>query len=353
MCPTGQRHSVASVMCLDARPIRKTWSARWLLPLAAALLCSSLHAEWIEDTQPIMGTRVHAEVWSEDAALGRQAVADVMAEMERINQLMSPYIETSELSVLNANAFRRPVPTSRELMNLLARSEQLAKRTGGAFDITYASIGHSYDYRSGERPSAGEISASLPAIDYRNVLLDWDALTVRFTRPGVSIDLGGIAKGHAVDRAISILRARGFEHASVSAGGDSRILGDRRGKPWVVGVRDPDDETSMKAVLPLSDVAVSTSGDYERYFDEDGVRYHHILDPNTGDSARGVRSVTILGPDATTTDGLSTSVFVLGLEKGLALINELPGVDAIIVDPEGRLRYSDGLESPAATTGSQ
>lgn len=323
------------------------------LVLALPLMFSALPtaAQWIEGTQPIMGTRIHAEVWAEDAERGRQAVADVMAEMERINQLMSPYIESSELARINARAAEQAVPTSRELMNLLARSEQLAKRTDGAFDITYASIGHRYDYRAGERPSADEIDAALPAINYRNVLLDWETMSVRFTRPGVSIDLGGIAKGHAVDRAISILRARGFEHASVSAGGDSRILGDRRGKPWVVGVRDPDNEDEMKAVLPLSDVAVSTSGDYERYFDDNGVRYHHILDPGTGDSARGVRSVTILGPDATTTDGLSTSVFVLGLEKGLSLINALPGVDAIIVDAAGKLRYSEGLERPLETAG--
>lgn len=302
-------------------------------------------AQWFEQTQPIMGTRVHAEVWSLDEAHARQALADVMLEMERINQLMSPYIEASELSRINANAARFPVHTSRELMELLARSTRLSQLTGGAFDVTFASIGRRYDYRAGAKPDDAEITAALPAIDYRHVLLDWEAMTVSFARDGVSIDLGGIAKGHAVDRAGAILRARGFQHASVSAGGDSLIVGDRMGQPWTVGVRHPDDADRMSAILPLEDTAVSTSGDYERYFDENGVRYHHILDPETGDSAREIRSVTILGPDATTTDGLSTSVFVLGLKDGLALINRLDGIDAIVIDGSGQLHYSNDLSS--------
>ncbi|MCR9276647.1 MAG: FAD:protein FMN transferase [Pseudomonadaceae bacterium] len=319
---------------------------RVLLSWGLASCCAlPVAAQWYEATQPIMGTRVHAEVWSLDEADARRALADVMAEMHRINALMSPYIDTSELSLINANAARMPVSTSRELMELLARSARLSELTDGAFDVTFASIGRRYDYRAGAKPDEDEISAALPAIDYRHVLLDWQAMTVAFARAGVSIDLGGIAKGHAVDRAAAILRSRGFEHASVSAGGDSVIIGDRMGQPWTVGVRHPDDADRMSAILPLEDTAVSTSGDYERYFDENGVRYHHILDPDTGDSARAIRSVTILGPDSTTTDGLSTSVFVLGLEDGLALINQLPGIDAIVIDGDGNLHYSDDLSS--------
>lgn len=325
----------------------------FLQPLARSLMtcvmasCVALSAtaEWFEQTQPIMGTRVHAEVWSLDEAQARLALDDVMSEMERINQLMSPYIETSELSRINANAARTPVETSRELMDLLARSAGLSQFTNGAFDVTFASIGRRYDYRAGAKPDDDEIAEALSAIDYRHVLLDWDAMTVSFARTGVSIDLGGIAKGHAVDRAAAILRSRGYKNASVSAGGDSVIIGDRMGQPWTVGVRHPDDADRMSAILPLEDTAVSTSGDYERYFDENGVRYHHILDPQTGDSAREIRSVTILGPDATTTDGLSTSVFVLGLKAGLALVNQLPGIDAIIIDGGGQLHYSENLSS--------
>ncbi len=148
------------------------------------------------------------------------------------------------------------------------------------------------------------------------MIVDPEASTVRFSREGVRIDLGGIAKGYAVDRAIGILESRGIAHASVTAGGDTRIIGDRFGRPWIVGIRHPDDAGRVVVRMPIVDAAISTSGDYERYFDEDGERYHHIIDPKTGRSAGEVRSVTLIGPDATTTDGLSTSVFVLGPERG-------------------------------------
>jgi len=183
-------------------------------------------------------------------------------------------------------------------------------------------------------------------VDYRQVQVDRSARTIRFLRKGVRIDLGGIAKGYAVDRSIERLRALGIAHAMVNAGGDTRLLGDRRGKPWIVGIRDPRNEGRMVTRLPLADEALSTSGDYERYFEEEGVRHHHILVPGTGRSARGVRSATVLGADATLTDALSTTVFVLGVERGMQLIARLPGVEAVVVDDEGRIYYSDGLAQP-------
>jgi thiamine biosynthesis lipoprotein len=157
------------------------------------------------------------------------------------------------------------------------------------------------------------------------------------------IDLGGFAKGHAVDNATAILRERGIRHAIVSAGGDSRVIGDRRGRPWTIGIRDPRRPGEMVAMLPLEDVSISTSGDYERYFDADGVRHHHLIDPATGRSPSGVHSVTILAEDGLTTEALSKCVFVLGVEKGLRLIESQRGVDAVVVDAAGALHYSTGL----------
>ncbi|VAW80591.1 FAD:protein FMN transferase, partial [hydrothermal vent metagenome] len=215
--------------------------------------------------------------------------------------------------------------------------------TGGAFDITFASVGFLYDYRAGVRPDSQQRDQATALINYRNLQLDKVHHTIRYSLPGVRIDLGGIAKGHAVDRSIALLQALGIEQALVTAGGDSRTIGERWGRPWSIGVRHPDDADKLVAVIPLQDVAVSTSGDYQRYFDEDGIRYHHIIDPASGDSARELRSVTIIGPDATTTDALSTSVFILGVQKGLGLVNQLPGVDAILVDAQGRLHYSAEL----------
>jgi thiamine biosynthesis lipoprotein len=162
------------------------------------------------------------------------------------------------------------------------------------------------------------------------------------------IDLGGIGKGHAVDRGILILQQRGISHGLVTAGGDSRIIGDRFGKPWVIGIRHPDRKEEVIARIPLEDAAISTSGDYERYFDEDGVRYHHIIDPHTGKSASKVRSATIIGPTATRTDGLSKTAFVLGAEKAIEIYNRLEGIDAIVVKPDGQVLYTKGLESPDA-----
>jgi len=308
----------------------------WLLALPAL-------ADWHADTESIMGTRVHAELWHENAATAAQLLEAVMAEMRRIDATYSPYVESSDLSVLNREAPRGWVRVTPEMFELLSQSRRMSELTDGAFDVTYASVGRYYDYRAGKRPDDALIREAVQAIDYRYVELDPEGPRVRYAHPRVYVDLGGIAKGFAVDRAAAILRRAGVEQAGISAGGDSYIIGDRRGEPWTVGIRDPRREDEMAAVLPLMDTAVSTSGDYERFFERDGVRYHHILDPATGRSARDSWSVTILGPEVTCTDALSTSVFVLGPERGLELIDRLPGIDAIVIDAAGRLRYSAEL----------
>lgn len=316
--------------------------------LALVLLPLSAQAEWLERVEDgIMGTRIAVELWSDDAAKGRAAVDAVLAEMRRVDQAMSTYKPTSELSIVNAQAASKPVRISQELFDLLAASLEYSRATDGAFDVTYASVGYLYDYRKRARPNDAQIEAALPGVNFRHVDLDRDARTVRFARPGVRIDLGGIAKGHAVDRGIAVLQGRGISRALVTAGGDSRIIGDRFGQPWVVGIRHPDRKDEVIARIPLEDAAISTSGDYERYFDESGVRYHHIIDPHTGRSASKVRSTTIIGPTATRTDGLSKTAFVLGPERAMVIYNRLDDIDAILVTPDGRVLYSKGLEAPA------
>jgi thiamine biosynthesis lipoprotein len=304
------------------------------------------HAAWFQREEAIMGTRVAVELWSEDAALAERAMDEVIAQMRRTDELMSTYKPESQLSQVNAHAHERPVQVDEDIIEVVERALAMSKLSGGAFDVTYASVGYLYDYRAHQRPSEQQIAAALPGVDYRQVQVDREARTIRFLRKGVRIDLGGIAKGYAVDRSIDHLRKLGIEHAMVNAGGDTRLLGDRRGKPWVVGIRDPRNEGRVVTRLPLEDEAISTSGDYERYFEEDGVRYHHILVPGTGQSARGVRSATVIGDDATLTDALSTTVFVLGVEPGMRLIARLPGVEAVVVDDQGRIYYSDGLAQP-------
>ncbi len=303
---------------------------------------------WHEREAAIMGTRIAVEVWHEDAGQAEAAIDAVIAEMHRIDELMSVYKPESQVSRINRDAAIAPVKVEAELAGLIARALEFSELSDGAFDITYASVGYLYDYRERRHPSEAQIQKALPAISWRHVVVDPVASTVRFLMPGVRIDLGGIAKGHAVDSCIRILGSRGIRNASVTAGGDTAILGDRRGRPWIVGIRHPDDPDRVIARIPLEDGAISTSGDYERYFDEDGMRYHHIIDPHTGKSPVGVRSVTVIGPNATLTEGLTKSVFVMGPERGLALIESQEDADAVVVRSDGRVFYSKGLAPPAA-----
>ena len=322
---------------------------RKLLALALLLCCviQPARAEWLHRVEDgIMGTRIVVELWADKTADGNDAIEAVIAEMRRVDTAMSTYKPTSEVSIVNAEAARHPVKIGEELFELLTTALEYSKITEGAFDITYASVGYLYDFRAHVHPTEQQIEKALPGINYRHVLLDAKNRTVKFSQPGVRIDLGGIGKGHAVDQGIKILQSRGIQHALVTAGGDSRIIGDRFGKPWIIGIRHPDRKDEVIARIPLEDAALSTSGDYERYFDEDGVRYHHIIDPHTGQSARKVRSATIIGPTATRTDGLSKTAFVLGAERAIEIYNRLDGIDAVLVTPDGRVLYTKGLEAP-------
>jgi thiamine biosynthesis lipoprotein len=315
------------------------------LLLLLLLLPVLSHAEWLSNQADIMGTRVSVELWHKDRTLGELAIATVLDEFKRLDKKLSPYLSDSELSLVNRMAAESPINISSELFHLLQESRNYAELTQGAFDITFASLGHQYDYRAGKKPDQQSTRQTLPLIDYRHIILDPKTRTAHFQRKGVRIDLGGIAKGYAVDRGIAILRERGIDHALITAGGDSRLIGDHRGRPWHIGIQAPRKKQAMAAVLPLSDTAISTSGDYERYFEADGVRYHHIISPKTGRSAEDLQSVTILGPNATRTDALSTSIFVLGAEAGMALIDTLNDVEAVIIDRHGEMHTSAGLDS--------
>lgn len=317
-----------------------------VLPCAAA---------WHNANQSVMGTEVSVTLWTDDTDQGQQqaeqAMAAVFAEMHRIDATYSPYKDTSELARLNRDGSKSAQTISAETWFLLKRSLHYAQITDGAFDITFASVGWFYDYRNKKQPKPSATRKLLPAINYRWLQLDEAAQTVFFQHANVRIDLGGIAKGYAVDRAIALLGHHGIRHATVSAGGDSKILGDKRGKPWLIGIKHPrlpaDAPTTSVITLPLADTAVSTSGDYERFFvDEQGTRIHHIINPKTGRPAEGIMSVTVLGPHGIDTDALSTSVFVLGLTQGLALIERLAEVDGIIITTDGKTHYSSGLAPP-------
>ena len=318
------------------------------LVAAFAFVCAAApaQADWVRRvTDGIMGTRITVELWADDKDKAEQAIDAVLDEMRHIDETMSTYKPTSEVSQVNDKAANAPMHIGKELFDLLTTAKEYSVITDGAFDITYASVGYLYDFRKHQRPDEEQIAKALPAIDYRHVILDSKNQTVYFSQKGVRIDLGGIAKGYSVDRGIDVLKSLGYTRAYVGAGGDSRIIGDRFGKPWVVGIRDPrKGEGNVIARIPLIDAAISTSGDYERFFEEKGVRYHHIIDPHTGHSASKVRSATVIGPYATRTDGLSKTAFVLGPEKAMEIYNRLDDIDAIIVKLDGTVVYSKGMQ---------
>ncbi|EHR70615.1 membrane-associated lipoprotein involved in thiamine biosynthesis [Burkholderiales bacterium JOSHI_001] len=310
---------------------------------ARRLFSSGETGGWMSAEQAIMGTAIRVDLWADSAAQGRAAIDAVMAEMHRIDALMSPHKPDSELSRINRDAAQAPVMVGEEMLRLLHRAIDFSRLSEGAFDITFAAVGSLFDYREGVQPTDAHLEAARAAIGWRHLHLDTRAHSVRFGRPGMRIDLGGFAKGHAVDNGVAILRSHGIAHAMVSAGGDSHVLGDRRGRPWTVAVRDPRQADAVVALLPLQDAALSTSGDYERYFERAGVRHHHILDPATGRSPAQVRSVTVIADDGLTTEALSKTVFVKGVAAGLHLVEQLRGVDCVVVDAQGALHFSSGL----------
>jgi thiamine biosynthesis lipoprotein len=316
--------------------------------VAFLLVAGGVRADWHSAARPKMGTEVSVYFWHEDEAQADAIIEEVFTEVDRINALMSTYVETSLISDINRRAAEEPVFAGEELFQLIRRSLDISVLTRGAFDITYDSVGQHYDFRERRRPDEATTETERQHINFRYVKLDQARATVRFEQQGVRINLGGIAKGYVVERGVDILRQRGVDNGVVTAGGDSRLLGDRRGRPWMIGIRDPREDGEVAISVPLEDEAISTSGDYERYFDEDGIRYHHIIKPSSGRPVEGVHSATVFGPDAVMTDALSTSVFVMGVDEGLKLISCLPDYEAIVIDADEQIFYSTGLADPAS-----
>jgi thiamine biosynthesis lipoprotein len=330
---------------------RPAVSLRRLAALMGCILCLAVapapaYAKWYSRTEAIMDTRIYVELWDTNAKHANAAIDAVMAEMHHVDDVMSDFKPDSQLSRINEHAAEHPVVVSPELYDLIKLSTHYSQITDGAFDITVESVWRLYHFRRQIHPTDAEIQALLPTVGWRQLILDDRHHSVRFARPGMAIGLGGIAKGYVVDRSIDILKAMGIKNAIVTAGGDSRLLGDHRGRPWMVVIRDPWDLSKAVTVMPIVNEAISTSGDYYRGFVQGGVRYDHILSPFTGHSAQLVRSASVIAPTATQTDGMSKTAFVLGPEKTLALINSMPQYDAVFVCPDGRVVYSQGIAPP-------
>jgi thiamine biosynthesis lipoprotein len=302
-----------------------------------------------------MGTRCTIVAYHEDRASVEQAVARAVAEIARLDAMMTTWTETSEVSRINAAAgTEQVVAVSPELFDVLDRSLWIAGATGGAFDITVGAFKGLWKFdedNDGSLPRRADVLARLPLVDYRGLVLDADRHTARLARKGQNITLGGIAKGLIVDRAVAKLRESGLTDFLVQAGGDMFAAGRHGERAWRVGIQDPRagggaarSTDSSFALLALESSAFNTSGDYERFVIRDGKRYHHILDPHTGYPVTGTRSVTVLAPSSFLADTLDTAIFVLGAERGLKLIAETPGTEAVIVDANNRVHVSPGLK---------
>ena len=273
-------------------------------------------------------------------------------EARRIEVKYSRFRETSVVSEINRNAGRTPVAVDAETVRLVQTSLDVARMTGGRFDPTVGVLRKAWDFRSGRVPAQDEIDGLLSLVDAEAVSIRDGTVFLR--RPGMEIDLGGVGKEYAVDRAAKVLLDEGVRAAVVNFAGDVRTIGSRGdGRPWSVGVRDPRRENrSVFAVRVLLDAGIATSGDYERCFVRDGVRYHHILDATTGRPARGVASATVVAGSAFRAGCFSTAAFLLGTESGLALLEETPGVEGALVTEDGSIVSTSGMKRLSNLPGS-
>ena len=291
----------------------------------------------------VMGTELVLKVLGTDEAFLKKAVDDAVLEIQRVEDVFTDW-RASPLTELNDAAGTGPHKVPQEMAILIQRGLELGEMTGGAFDITYAGAGKLWDFKAKPPviPEQEEIERALESVDYRRVTVNLEKSTVELPA-GMRIGLGGIAKGYGVDRAMALLLERGVEHALVNAGGDLKALGREFGKLWEIAIRHPRESDQVLAVIPLSNTCVMTSGDYERFFELGGKRYHHILDPRTGSPSTGCMSATVTGPDAAFCDAIATAMCVLGPKEGLELIEKLPRVEALLVDLNGETHVSSGL----------
>ncbi len=318
-----------------------------LFLLTTTLSCSFGKESVFKKTMPLMDTIVSITVVAGSKDTAEKAIEKTFAEIGRFGDLINFYSDKSELTEINRNAGLRGVKVSPETLDVIEKAIFAADKSGGAFDPTIGPVVKLWDFLHKKKPSDREITQALPLVNYKDILIVRADATVFLKRKGMMLDLGGIAKGYAADLAVESLRKEGIVSGLVAIAGDIRTFGTKPDKsPWTIGIKNPrqtgkDDEIMAK--IRLSDKAISTSGDYERYFISEDRRYHHLLDPKTGMPASGCRSVSIVTDKAVNTDAFSTAVFILGVEKGMKLVKEM-GMDALIIDTSGTIHMTDAIK---------
>jgi len=296
-------------------------------------------------TQMHMGTLVTVTAVASDKSMGDRAMQAAFDEIKRLEQLLSTWRPDSELSHVNAAAGRQPVQVSPETLQLVIQALEMARLTSGGFNIMLGPAIEAWSVTERQHiPDQEELHRLKPLVDWSAIRIDKEVKTIYLPHEGMRIDVGGIGKGYAADRAVEEMKRAGAKGGVVALSGDIKAFGvlpERTGFP--VGIRHPREEGALIGIIDLQDEAISTAGDYERFFEREGIRYHHILDPHTLQPARGCQSVTVVAKEGTVADGLDTGIFVLGPEQGMALVERLPGVEAIIIDQEGKITVSSGL----------
>jgi thiamine biosynthesis lipoprotein len=321
---------------------------RLLIVVTAAfvLMTGCTRMRTMQKTEAIMGTDVTITVVARSAAEGESAIEAGMAELRRLDAMMSLYKDESEITKVNLAAGKHPVKVSPEMIEVVDSAAEISKLSDGVFDITIGPLVVLWQMRlkEGRAPMDAEIARIKPLVNYKNIVVDRKASTIFLKKAGMIMDFGGM-KGYTADRVAAILRKRGITNAVIAVAGDIWVLGHRDdGKPWRIGVQHPREHDKVLTVLDLSDKYVSTSGDYERFVIREKKRYHHIIDPRSGKPSKGVISATLVGDKGAFIDPLAKVPFILGPEQGLKIVRKL-GAEAIIVDEEGKVYTTPGIKN--------
>lgn len=313
-----------------------------------ACLFGTLQAQDIAErrTVKLMGSRFDITMVASDSITANTYIDDAVAEIKRIENLISSWNPDSQTSLINKNAGIKPVVVDQELIDLILRAIQISKITNGAFDISYASVDKvwHFDGTMTRKPTDEEIKNSVSKIGYNNIIVDDEAKTVFLKLEGMKIGFGAIGKGYAADKVRKMLIDKGVKAGIINASGDLTTWGKQPdGKDWMVGITNPLNKDHVFSWFPVIDAAVATSGNYEKFVEFDGVKYSHIIDPRTGYPSTGLISVTIFAKSAELCDALATSVFITGVDVGLDMINQLKGVECIIVDAQNKIHFSENI----------
>lgn len=300
----------------------------------------------VQKVLKLMGTRFEITVVAPNEEIGYINIDEAVSEIQRIEKIISSWDESSETSLINKNAGIKPVKVSPELFGLIERSIRISVLTDGAFDISYASMDQIWKFDGSMKamPNESDIKKSIAKIGYQKIILDTEKSTVFLPEPGMKIGFGAIGKGYAADKAKQLLVSKDVKGGIINASGDLTTWGTKvTGEKWLVGITNPLNKERVFGWLPIVESAVATSGNYEKYITLNGKKYSHIIDPRTGYPTTGISSVSIFAKQAEVCDALATAVFILGRDVGLHMINQINGVEAIVVDAENKIHKSSGI----------